>query len=93
MTGIRRIEVVRINEQVYEAIEEAIVHCGLSPGAVLGDRQLADTLGVSRTPVMAKEAPESCTWCYVGKGKACTSESPSGKGPPGRGAGSSDRPL
>ena len=61
MTGIRRIEVVRINEQVYGAIEEAIVHCGLSPGAVLGDRQLADTLGVSRTFVRAKEAPESGT--------------------------------
>lgn len=51
MVGIRRIEVVRINEQVYEAIEEAIVRCELSPGAVLGDRQLADALGVSRTPV------------------------------------------
>jgi DNA-binding GntR family transcriptional regulator len=48
---IRRIEVVRINQQVYEAIEEAIVRCELSPGAVLGDRQLADALGVSRTPV------------------------------------------
>jgi DNA-binding GntR family transcriptional regulator len=49
--GIRRIEAVRINEQVYEAIEEAIVRCELSPGFVLGDRQLADALGVSRTPV------------------------------------------
>lgn len=51
MTGIRRIEVVRINEQVYEAIEEAIVQCEFSPGVVLGDRQLAEILGVSRTPV------------------------------------------
>jgi DNA-binding GntR family transcriptional regulator len=49
--GFRRIEVVRINEQVYEAIEEAIVRCELGPGVVLGDRQLADALGVSRTPV------------------------------------------
>jgi GntR family transcriptional regulator, rspAB operon transcriptional repressor len=51
MSGIRRIEVVRINQQVYEAVEAAIVRCDLEPGAVLGDRQLAETLGVSRTPV------------------------------------------
>ena len=51
MTGIRRIEVMRINEQVYEAIETAIVRCELGPGTVLGDRQLAEVLGVSRTPV------------------------------------------
>jgi DNA-binding GntR family transcriptional regulator len=51
MAQLRRIEVVRINEQVYEAIEAAIVRCELGPGAVLGDRQLAEVLGVSRTPV------------------------------------------
>jgi len=51
MTRLRRIEVVRINEQVYEAIEAAIVRCELGPGAVLGDRQLAEDLGISRTPV------------------------------------------
>jgi len=46
-----RIEVARINEQVYEALEAAIVRCELGPGAVLGDRQLAEDLGISRTPV------------------------------------------
>ena len=51
MAQLRRIEVVRINEQVYEAVEAAIVRCELEPGAVLGDRHLADLLGVSRTPV------------------------------------------
>jgi GntR family transcriptional regulator, rspAB operon transcriptional repressor len=51
MAQLRRIEVVRINEQVYEATEAAIVRCELGPGAVLGDRQLAELLGVSRTPV------------------------------------------
>jgi DNA-binding GntR family transcriptional regulator len=51
MAQLRRIEVVRINEQVYEAIEAAIERCELGPGAVLGDRQLAELLGVSRTPV------------------------------------------
>jgi GntR family transcriptional regulator, rspAB operon transcriptional repressor len=51
MAQLRRIEVVRINERVYEAIETAIVRCELGPGTVLGDRQLAEVLGVSRTPV------------------------------------------
>jgi DNA-binding GntR family transcriptional regulator len=51
MAQLRRIEAVRINEQVYKAIEAAIVGCALEPGAVLGDRQLAEDLGVSRTPV------------------------------------------
>jgi len=51
MAQLRRIEIVRINEQVYEAVETAIVRCDLKPGAVLGDRQLAVMLGVSRTPV------------------------------------------
>jgi DNA-binding GntR family transcriptional regulator len=51
MAQLRRIEVVRINEQVYEALEAAIVRCDLEPGVVLGDRQLAEMLGVSRTPV------------------------------------------
>jgi DNA-binding GntR family transcriptional regulator len=51
MAQFRRIEVVRVNEQVYEAIEAAIVRCELEPGDVLGDRQLAEMLGVSRTPI------------------------------------------
>jgi DNA-binding GntR family transcriptional regulator len=51
MAQLRRIEALRINEQVYEAIEAAIVRCELGPGAVLGDRQLAEVLGVSRTPI------------------------------------------
>ena len=51
MAQLRRIEVVRINEQVYEAVEAAIVRCELEPGAVLGDRRLAEVLEVSRTPV------------------------------------------
>jgi len=51
MARLGRIEVARINEQVYEALEAAIVRCELGPGAVLGDRQLAEDLGISRTPV------------------------------------------
>jgi DNA-binding GntR family transcriptional regulator len=51
MDGLQPINAVHINEQVYEAIETAIVRCELGPGALLGDRQLAEALGVSRTPV------------------------------------------
>ena len=51
MDGLQPIKAVHISEQVYEAIETAIVRCELGPGALLGDRQLAEALGVSRTPV------------------------------------------
>ena len=51
MPKLEPIRAVHINEQVYEAIETAIVRCELSPGDLLGDRQLAEALGVSRTPV------------------------------------------
>ena len=51
MDGLQPINAVQINEQVYEAIEGAIVRCELGPGVLLGDRQLAEALGVSRTPV------------------------------------------
>ena len=51
MDGLEPINAVHINEQVYKTIEAAIVRCELGPGALLGDRQLAEALGVSRTPV------------------------------------------
>jgi DNA-binding GntR family transcriptional regulator len=51
MAGLQPINAVHINDQVYEAIETAIVRCELGPGELLGDRQLAEALGVSRTPV------------------------------------------
>ena len=51
MEGLQPINTVHINEQVYEAIEGAIVRSELGPGVLLGDRQLAEALGVSRTPV------------------------------------------
>src|SRR4028119_1905117 len=51
MDGLQPINTAHINEQVYEAIEGAIVRSELGPGALLGDRQLAEALGVSRTPV------------------------------------------
>lgn len=51
MTSLRPIRALQVNEQVYEAIETAIVRCELEPGTVIGDRYLAEILGVSRTPV------------------------------------------
>ena len=41
----------RINQNVYEAIENAIVRGELTPESEIGDRRLADMLQVSRTPV------------------------------------------
>lgn len=41
----------QIGSQVYDALERGIVECRLEPGAALSDRQLAEDLGVSRTPV------------------------------------------
>lgn len=40
-----------MNESAYEALESAIVHCDLPPGAPLVDRQLSEALDVSRTPI------------------------------------------
>ena len=45
------VAVEQISSRVFEALERAIVNCELEPGAVLSDRQLAQELDVSRTPV------------------------------------------
>lgn len=41
----------QVSSRVFKTLERAIVECALEPGAVLSDRQLAEELGVSRTPV------------------------------------------
>ena len=41
------------SEHAYEAIRGAILRGGLEPGTVLGEAELGDTLGISRTPVRA----------------------------------------
>jgi DNA-binding GntR family transcriptional regulator len=43
--------VEQMGQRVFQELERAIVECSLEPGAVLSDRQLAEELGVSRTPV------------------------------------------
>jgi DNA-binding GntR family transcriptional regulator len=45
------VAVEQISSRVFETLERAIVECTLEPGVVLSDRQLAEDLGVSRTPV------------------------------------------
>jgi DNA-binding GntR family transcriptional regulator len=45
------VAVEHVSARVFEALEHAIVECELEPGAVLSDRQLAEELDVSRTPV------------------------------------------
>ncbi len=51
MANLRPIKSVRLSESVYEAIESAILQGELAPDSTVRDRQLADVLGVSRTPV------------------------------------------
>lgn len=51
MPDLPRISRQQVRQQVYDAVEQAIVECVLEPRAVLKDRQLAQELGVSRTPV------------------------------------------
>ncbi len=49
--SLRPVAVEQISSRVFDTLERAIVECALEPGVVLSDRQLADELGVSRTPV------------------------------------------
>lgn len=51
MSPLAKIETVHLADRTIEAIRNAIVTGELEPGAPLRDRQLAEMLGVSRTPV------------------------------------------
>lgn len=51
MSPLPKIESVQLGDQTIEAIRSAIITGELTPGAPLRDRQLAEELGVSRTPV------------------------------------------
>src|SRR3954471_1060919 len=46
-----RVQGVPARERVYDALREAIVSAELEPGRRLSENELADLLGVSRTPV------------------------------------------
>lgn len=54
---LRPIKSSSISESAYVSIEEAIVRNELAPGTLLSDRQLSETLEISRTPV--REALQS----------------------------------
>jgi DNA-binding GntR family transcriptional regulator len=49
--SLKPVTVEQISSRVFETLERAIVECALEPGVVLSDRQLAEELAVSRTPV------------------------------------------
>lgn len=51
MTALQKVESASLREQVYSALRDAIVSGDLAPGARLRDQELAERLGVSRTPV------------------------------------------
>ncbi|MCV2488196.1 GntR family transcriptional regulator [Geodermatophilus sp. YIM 151500] len=51
MSSLEPLDVERVSSRVFEALERAIVECRIEPGAALSDRQLAEELRVSRTPV------------------------------------------
>lgn len=48
---LKPLETAPLGDRAYEAIKDAIVRVELRPGATLKDRELADALGLSRTPV------------------------------------------
>src|SRR5687767_5183037 len=51
MPPLSPVTVEQVSSRVFETLERAIVECALEPGVVLSDRQLAEELAVSRTPV------------------------------------------
>ena len=51
MSALSKIETVHLGDRTIAAIRSAIISGELAPGEPLRDRQLAEVLGVSRTPV------------------------------------------
>lgn len=51
VTSLQPIETVQLGDRAFESIREAIVRTELPPGAPVKDRELAELLGLSRTPV------------------------------------------
>lgn len=49
--SLEPVAVEQVSSRVFEVLERAIVECRLEPGVALSDRQLAEELDVSRTPV------------------------------------------
>lgn len=51
MEALRPIESVALGDRAFQSIRTAIINGDLKPGEPLRDRNLADALGISRTPV------------------------------------------
>lgn len=51
MSALQPIEAVQLGDRTYSSLRQAIIGGELTPGEQLKDRQLAEVLGVSRTPV------------------------------------------
>jgi DNA-binding GntR family transcriptional regulator len=51
LNALQRIESVQLGDRTFESIHTAIVTVELAPGEPIKDGQLAEALGVSRTPV------------------------------------------
>ena len=64
------VEEKSLSTQVYERIKEDIISLKYPPGSVLKERELSETLGVSRTPI--REAIQRLSqefWLVPGEGK------------------------
>jgi len=48
---INKIEINRLSDKVYDALKERIINLSLKPGQKLVEMQLADELGVSKSPI------------------------------------------
>jgi DNA-binding GntR family transcriptional regulator len=51
MSSLQPIESIALGERTFDSLRRAIIHGELAPGEPLHDRQLAELLHVSRTPV------------------------------------------
>jgi DNA-binding GntR family transcriptional regulator len=51
MTLIKVEQPLSLKKQAYEAIKNAIIHHAILPGEVLYERNLSESLGISRTPI------------------------------------------
>lgn len=51
MTKLQKLASASLRERVYNVVRDAIVSADLAPGARVRDQELAERLGVSRTPV------------------------------------------
>ncbi len=72
-TALRRLRQESLADRAYSELKQAILGGQLPPGAPLGEVELADALGVSRTPVreaLRQLAAEGLVELDVERGRA-----------------------